>query len=85
MPSRLDFPAIRAALAAIDVGRLDGVERVALLAWLEGWRHHWPSRFERELGALGEGVRRTLADPPCDANRYLKLRRIAVENLARAL
>lgn len=85
MPTRLDFPAIRSALAALDVTQLDETRRVVLLAWLEAWRHHWPTRFERELGAAGESWRRTLAALPADANRYLKLRRIAVENLAGAL
>ena len=84
-PERLDFTAVRGALAGVDTGLLDGVQRVTLLAWLEGWRQHWPSSFQRELGATGERLRRALMECAFDANRYLKLRRIAVENLSDAL
>jgi len=84
-PGRLDFAAVRSALCSLDVALLDAVERVTLLAWLEGWRHHWPSSFQRELGATGEALRLALAERAIDANRYLKLRRIATENLSAAL
>jgi hypothetical protein len=84
-PGRLDFAAVRCALSGLDIALLDAVQRVTLLAWLEGWRHHWPSSFQRELGAAGDRLRRALTQRAFDANRYLKLRRIAVENLSAAL
>ena len=84
-PSAIDFPAVRRALSELDPGALDDVRRTALAAWLEAWKRHWPSRFERELGETGEALRRKLRDGLQDENRYLKLRRIAVENLSSAL
>ncbi len=84
-PTRLDFPALRGALGALDARALSDLQRVILLAWLEGWRHHWPSRFERELGSVAGDLCAQLASRPIDQNRYLKLRRIAVENLSAVL
>lgn len=81
-PRRGDFDGIRAALAAIDPAALDDAQAAALQAWLRAWRHHWPSRFEAELGERGDDVLAALAGRALDENRYLKLRRIAVENLA---
>ena len=81
-PTRLDFVAIRAALSALDVVRLDEVQRVTLLAWLAGWKSHWPSRFASEVGSSGDALLTSLQSHPIDENRYLKLSRIAVENLS---
>jgi hypothetical protein len=75
---------IRAALAN-TVERLEDLEparREVLFAWLSGWRHHWPAGFRDTLGLLGERCLTRLAETPVDPNRYLKLRRIAVENLS---
>lgn len=84
-PQSIDFAEIRAALAALDVAALDAVGRAVLLSWLEGWHHHWPARFERELGDAGDTLRQALWRYPVDRDRYLKLRRIATENLAGVL
>jgi hypothetical protein len=84
-PARLDFAAVRCALGDLDEGLLDDVQRVTLLAWLQGWQNHWPSSFQRELGIAGDRLRRALTNRAFDANRYLKLRRIAIENLSAAL
>lgn len=88
MPSRIDFDAVREALqslTAVPLASIDDVRRAVLLAWLEAWRHHWPSAFERELGNSAAELCDSLRELPFDENRYLKLRRIAVENLAGVL
>ncbi|MBL9024147.1 MAG: hypothetical protein JNL21_18285 [Myxococcales bacterium] len=57
----------------------------ALLAWLSGFAHHWPEGFARVLGEGGHTAIGVLAARPVDRNKYLKLRRIAIENLARCV
>lgn len=87
-PQRLDFAAVRDAVEALAKTRLSSIDdarRAVLLAWLEAWRHHWPSAFARELGEPGDALRESLRKLPLDENRYLKLRRIAVENLSAVL
>ena len=84
-PSMLpDDHALRRALAEVEgtMGHSDEREATALLAWLAGFRHHWPARFEMLLGAAGPRTIERLHGVLLDRNRYLKLRRIAVENLA---
>lgn len=84
-PPVLDAPALRAALVALGEGAIVGpTEREALTAWLSAFEHHWPGRFARVLGAPGRQWLARLRALSCDENRYLKLRRIACENLARA-
>ena len=82
---RLDSPeAIREAVRALVAQDLDPTETDVLAAWLSAFRHHWPSAFSEVLGEVGEaGVRRLL--PKVELNRYLKLRRIAIANLANLL
>ena len=84
----LDQSAIRDALAAVCRTDLDGLDqglRECLLAWLRAFEHHWPDRFASMLGDVGRDALARLAHPLPDPNRYLKLRRIAIENLAAAL
>lgn len=86
----LDGEEIREALRSIvdstieiEPGRLE-----PLLAWLRGGFHHWPHRFAEVLGPDGARVRDLLWDRfghVIDQNRYLKLRRIAIENLSGVL
>ncbi len=78
------IPDGRELLAALDAGeaRLDVDERVALAAWLAAFAHHWPSRFAAVLGPEGAARLAALRRGVVDRNRYLKLRRIAIENLA---
>jgi len=78
---------LRAVVARMteDLDRLDPSRREPLLAWLKAWKHHWPEQFERTLGWVGERCLTKLETTPTDPNRYLKLRRIAVENLSRLL
>lgn len=56
-----------------------------LLAWLRGFRQHWPVRFDQILGVAGSSALAALETRRSDPNRYLKLRRIAIENLSRVL
>src|SRR5437660_687800 len=81
----VDFDAIRGALASLDAGALSEVQGVVLLAWLSAFHDCWPSRFEEELGPTGAALREALGRRSFDPNRYIKLRRIAAENLATAL
>jgi hypothetical protein len=55
------------------------------VAWLSAFRHHWPTRFSSVFGRRGEELLAELRRAVADENRYLKLRRIAVENLAAVL
>jgi hypothetical protein len=81
----LDAAAIAAALSSIGetADRLRPHERECLAAWLAAFRHHWPDRFTALLGPLGDRVLHRCTAGDFDPNRYLKLRRIATENLAR--
>jgi hypothetical protein len=59
--------------------------RDALLAWLSAFHHHWRLSFDRVLGADGASLLRELRMGCSDANRFIKLRRIAIENLSGVL
>ena len=78
---------LRAAVAAVAGQRseIDPWHREPLLAWLRGFQHHWPESFATILGPAGEECLARLSALPIDSNRYLKLRRIAIENLSRFL
>jgi len=56
-----------------------------LCAWLSAYQHHWPQSFDHHLGSEASTVLERLRAAITDPNRYLKLRRIAIENLSRAL
>ncbi len=73
---------VREALASIDLDRLDPSRREPLLAWLRGYRHHWPTRWAAELGPAGDALIEAIEALGIDDNRYLKLRRIAIAHLA---
>jgi hypothetical protein len=73
--------ATRSAVAQQPTGR----EAEALAAFVFAWHHHWPASFERGLGADAGPVVDWAARNAVDEGRYLKLRRIALENLARIL
>jgi len=81
---RLHAASIAAALASISesADRLRPHERECLRAWLAAFRHHWPDRFGAMLGRLGDDMLARCTAGELDLNRYLKLRRIATENLA---
>lgn len=75
----------RRVLTHIDVDALPASQREPLLAWLEGYRHHWPSRWQREMRPIGDRRIEELSSQEIDVGRYLKLRRIAVAQLARLI
>jgi hypothetical protein len=76
---------LAAATRAAIAGRPTGRDADALVAWIFAWQQHWPQSFMEALGADVTEVTEWVAKHPLDANRYLKLRRIALENLARIL
>jgi hypothetical protein len=76
--------ALRRAVFGI-AGRLTAEELTPYAAWLSAFHHHWPTRFHALFGARGQELRAQLCSAVIDQNRYLKLRRIAVENLAGVL
>jgi hypothetical protein len=80
----LDPARTRAAVREI-LKELEPARVAPLLAWLSAWRHHWSTHFERTFGAEGAVFLRELAGRLDDQNRYLKLRRIAIANLAMLL
>ena len=73
--------ATRAAIALDPTGR----EADALAAFILGWQHHWPACFAAELAADAGDALAWAARNVVDANRYLKLRRIAIENLSKVI
>lgn len=79
--SALDPMKLQAALQ--QLGELHIQEREVLRAWLEAFVHHWPRQFERTVGDVGARWLQSLRDEPIDANRFLKLRRLAIAELAR--
>ncbi len=84
-PVRLPAPAeLRAALDEIG-HEIQPFMREPLLAWLRAFAHGWPTRFASMLGPAGATISAALLGGPIDANRYLKLRRIAAENLSAVL
>lgn len=76
--------AICQAVGALVARNLDPTEADVLAAWLSAFRHHWPSAFAELLGEVGEASLQMLL-PKVAPNRYLKLRRIAIANLANLL
>ena len=76
--------AIRLAVGSLAASNLDPTDIDVLAAWLSGFSHHWPSAFAEVLGEVGDSSLRTLM-PKVEPNRFLKLRRIAIANLAKLL
>ena len=85
-PSQL-LPGIREAVCELDATAADLPARSIepLLSWLRAFESHWPARFNAELGDAGRNLIVQLESRSPDPNRYLKLRRIALENLAAVL
>jgi hypothetical protein len=84
----LDGEEVRDAVATLvnqEFAGLSQGDRESLLAWLRALRHHWPGWFEPALGPVGQDAITLLDDGEIDDNRYLKLRRIAIANLAARL
>ncbi len=85
-PQRLpDAATLLAALRQVADDAPEACPPEALLAWLRAFAHHWPSRYAATLGDAGAGLAQRIAATDIDRNKYLKLRRIAIENLSRCL
>jgi hypothetical protein len=82
LASSVDAREVRAAVAAARDEALTEPEQVALHAWLAALAHHWPDRFASLAGDEGRVLLERFKREPFDADRYLKLRRIAIEHLA---
>lgn len=85
-PRTLDRDRIREALRGLARGE-DGIEAAdvePLLAWLQAWRQHWPGSFAA-LEPDGPRLVERLQARAVNQDRYLKLRRIALANLAAVL
>lgn len=80
-----DAEAVRNAVLATVRDGLAPPQVAPLLAYLRGWRRHWPARFREVFGPEGDRLIEDLEARLDDPNRYLKLRRIAVANLAGVL
>jgi hypothetical protein len=80
----LEPASIAAALdeATANAEALEPSQRECLAAWLAAFRHHWPDSFSTALGDTGYLALQRVGAHPIEPNRYLKLRRIAIENLA---
>jgi hypothetical protein len=84
---RFDDAELRAALSSLQ-GRavgLDQTSRELLLAWLRGLRDHFPTRYGTLLGDAGARLIAALEETELDPGRVIKLRRIAIERLARLI
>jgi len=68
-----------AFLAAVAAGLDDPTPHAA---WAAALAHHWPSRFGALFGSAGPALVAGLRARVSDRNRFLKLRRIAIANLA---
>jgi hypothetical protein len=75
--------ATRAVLARPE--RLGERERVGLLAWLRAWASSFPTSFHETFGDEGPALLARATEGVEDVGRYLKLRRIAREQLLRVL
>ena len=60
-------------------------EREALAAFVLAWADQWPRTFARELAGDADELVRWAEATASDADRRIKLRRIAIENLASVL
>jgi len=79
----LEIARIREAVHAV-LGSRD-LDVAPLLAWLRAWQQHWGTSFQKTFGEEGREIVDGLRARLGDENRYLKLRRIAIENLAGVL
>ena len=74
---------LRAALAATLTQAPNGPAAEALHGWLRAFRAGWPQAFETELGDVGKLTLARLSKADHEPGRLIKLRRIAMSNLAR--
>jgi hypothetical protein len=86
-PDLTNLPAVVAAAraAVAEPARLGERQRVSLLAWLSAWASSFPTSFRQAFGDDGAALLSAAAEQVEDVGRYLKLRRIAREQLLRVL
>lgn len=82
-PAKPSAQVLCGALTALKPTDLTNAQADALHAWLEAFSHHWPAQFRQMLGDNGARWLLALRKRGTDANRFLKLRRIAIAELAR--
>ncbi len=83
-PPKGPFDAARVRDAVREVA-VEAGDVAPLLAWIRAWQQHWGTHFRATFGAEGEEIVQRLRARLDDENRYLKLKRIAIENLAAML
>ncbi len=79
-----DERSLRSAMFAAAAS-LPGEELLPYAAWLGAWHDHWPTRFGEVFGEEGVALYARLRASVQSGDRYVKLRRIAIENLANLL
>lgn len=77
--------AAKAGATRLESDRLEPWVLEAVGAFTLGWAHEWPTSFGTEFGREALGVTAWARAHTPDAGRYLKLRRLAVSNLAGVL
>lgn len=73
------------AAVAVVASRPTGRDAEALAAWLFAWHDHWPAAFASTFGGEARAIVEWASAAISDGGRYIKLRRIALENLAQIL
>jgi len=86
-PDLTDLAVVGAALRVVLAHRerLAERQRVSLLAWLGAWASSFPTSFHEAFADDGPALLVKAAEGVEDVGRYLKLRRIAREELLRVL
>jgi hypothetical protein len=77
--------ALAAATRAAVTAQPSGRDAEALAAFVFAWHQHWPGAFDTAFGEHGASLVGWAGQQFTDDNRYLKLRRIAISNLAHVL
>lgn len=80
-----DIHGLAAAARAAVASRPSGRDAEALAAFLCGWLHHWPQAFATAFGPDAPRLSGWADQQLTNAGRYLKLRRLAIANLAQVL
>jgi hypothetical protein len=75
----------RCVLELVVSGDGTAREREALAAFVLAWADEWPHTFARSFGNHARELARWAEGVASDANRRIKLRRIAIENLSTVL
>jgi hypothetical protein len=80
----LDNAAIRTAILAViqTWATLPLRERELFVAWFAALAQHWPTKAQQIAGSEFTRIHELVLNEVVDDNRYLKLRRIAIERIA---